>query len=351
MKIGFCTFSLPFKWTDSTVIAHNRIWAYLVDSLYANGHSIHIQNRVDSHTSTKLRKYKAEYLTKAADLDVLFVFCGPYMPMTAGGITHTALNTIKDFSGRVIYITCDYLLQFNFSVKRYGPLLAGWGEDALVRNKDWRYILHGSFNHHFKTDHQKEKMLSVLPKSAFHTCELNMSGIPMGEVYTRKDDPRIDLLYCGAYRKGREKFFEKYFCQEESARWHISTSKSNIPKFQSLDGMNSMVRGAYPMGVWRFINDSCVQIIASDDNDKNAPLPTRFWEACAARTLVVFDQSYKVPNLGYDPPMAGSAEELAMVIAHCRKHPKWRDTLIQQQDLLIDGFDPYNEWEVSSWLK
>ncbi len=353
MKIGFCTYSLPLKWWDQTVIAHNRIFSSLVMGLHKDGHSLSVHNKVDPMTANKLSKYGVKEELSTKGLDVLFVFCGPFMPLSdKKSLTYQTLAAIREFEGRAIYVTCDYLLQFDFDAKRYGKMFADWPADSFTAGKDWKYILHGPTAHHFKTDHQLAKIRKHLPEEAFYVCELNKSGIPPNGPLPMNESPAVDLLYCGAFRAGREKFFQKYFCQPESKNWHLSTSNKNESKFRSLPGFNSRFAPPYPGGVWNYLNRSVAQIIASDDKDNNAPLPTRYWEAVSSGSVAIFDESFgnRLSELPYVPIVVSGAAKLSKEIQRLRKDKQHRKAMLSLQYSLVRDFDPMKEWGVSSWL-
>jgi len=347
MKIGVTTFSLPLQWWDKTNIAHNKIFSHAAMGLIDAGHSVHIFDKVDFMAKKSMKKAQCTFDSKLKQMDALFVFCGPYMPFDKGSRTHLTLKRIKKFKGRVVFITCDYLLQFDFRTKRYGTLLSEWKNDALVANKDWKYVLHGDFDHHFKTELQAERVLEFVPKDNFIEVPLNMSGLLPTGILPALETPPIDLLYCGAFRKGRDKFFTKYFCCDEAKKWVISTTQQK--KFAALKDMKAQIRGPYPSHLWKFLNKSWAQIISSDAKDDNAPMPTRYWEAVAANTVVFFTEQFQ--GRVNDDLIISSPSELSNKIKKLQTEPEWRTLLLDRQMKEAKGFNAMDSWSINSWIK
>lgn len=366
MNIGFTTYSLPFRWWDNTNIAHNRIFARAIMEFRERGHDcIVFTKNPDFVTKQRfiepgvwVREYtdRFDHTCQTADLDVLVVFCGPHMPMNKGCLTEHMVRTVAAFKGRVVFVTCDYLLQFNFSIKRYGPLVADLKETALLDDKEWVYVLHGGFDHHFKTKAAQSKMLELVPMDRILEVPLNMSGIPPTGRLNVPVMPSVDLLYCGAYRNNRVGFFTRYFCSPQASKWHISTSQQ--AKFQTLKGMKAQVRPPYGGNIWRFINTSWSQIICGDKVDSkcaSTPLPTRFWEACAARVPVFFDESCRAWASHAFPdtvvPFVDGPVTLAGKITTLKDNASYRKQLIAAQDRLIENFHPWVYWKLEDWLR
>lgn len=347
MKIGVTTFSLPLQWWDKTNIAHNKIFSHAAMGFIDAGHSVHIFDKVDYMAKRSMKKAGCTFDSKLKKMDALLVFCGPYMPFDEGSRTHLTLKRIKKFKGRVAYVTCDYLLQFDFRTKRYGKLLVDWKDNALLKNKDWKYVLHGEFDHHFKTKLQAERILDAVPRENFIEVPLNMSGVLPTGILTPHEKPPIDLLYCGAFRKGRSAFFNEYFCCEQAKKWVISTTQQK--RFAALKGMQAQIRGPYPSDLWRFLNKSWAQIISSDDKDDNAPLPTRYWEAVSAQSVVFFTEQF-VGQVD-DDVIVTSPEHLSNKIKSLQTDSKWRSMLLERQAKQIESFGPMETWKLDEWIK
>lgn len=311
-----------------------------------------VVNKLDPQTANQCRKYGMDttpQMPSGASDGALVVFCGPHMPLSSGCITLDTLQAIKRHKGRVVYITCDYLLQFDGRVKRYGKFLEGWDEDALTKDKDYRYILHGGFDHHFKTKAQADKMKILPGWENYIEVPLNMCGIPPDhEKYTINTEPGLDLLYCGAFRKNRTDFFQKYFCQPQAKQWTLSTTQEK--KFRNMPGFQARTIGPVKGRIWDMINKSCVQLVAGDKCDSSCistPLPTRYWEAVAAKSPVVFDAEYSSWDM---EPNVNSSCELADHISSLRKRPKKRARLVERQSEQIVGFNPFEMWRIDEWF-
>lgn len=372
MRVGICTMSLPLKWWNDTVIAHNRIFSYLALALVGQGHLIHIINTVDDKTKTSIhincRGTTFAQDGKVCSLDSVIVFCGPHMPVTHGGITHQTISFLAGYEGPAAYVTCDYLLQFDFNISRYGPLFKNYADDALFANKDWAYVLHGPKAHHFKTEAQLAKVAAHVPEEMFFEVPLNKSGIrdaalktKLGRFFKTGGKPVVDLVYCGAYREKRVKFFKQFFCNKAAAGWIVSTSQKNQRKFQALTGWRPRVVGPHPNGVWDAIAKAWAQIIVNDDTDKYAPLPTRFWEACSAGVPAFFhfesekdsfagrEWDWLVSNSPASLFVSGP-DELADRITAFKTNSEFRDAMVAKQNEMIEGFAPFVEWKVAEWL-
>lgn len=357
-KIGFLTYSLPFKWWNDTNIAHNKIWAWLVTLLAEHGHTSIVFNKVDAMTATYMKRFNC-YRAEPKDLDrvdTMVVFCGPHLPMNKDSILFNTLSTLRRYSGKARFVTCDYLLQFDFNGNRYGPLVADWGEDFLVKNKKWKYILHGGFDHHFRTESQRDKVLKFITRKKFVEIPLNMGGIhPNHQRIYWHETPPVDLVYCGAFRKGRVDFFKKYFCSNYARNWTISTTQEK--KFRSLPGLKANVRGPFPGNIWNVLNKSCAQIISGDKNDTHhptTPLPTRYWEALSAKTPMVFDRSCdswrELWNSVSHPIFVDGPEQLFDVIRNWKANRMSRIHVIREQQLSLDNIDLWVNWKLESWL-
>jgi hypothetical protein len=217
----------------------------------------------------------------------------------------------------------------------------------LTAHKKWKYILHGTFDHHFKTELQATRILSFVKKKNIIEVPLNMSGLLPTGLMPMHTAPPIDLLYCGAFRKGRKAFFTKYLCSPYAKKWVVSTTQRK--KFQALDGIQANIRGPYPAHLWKLINKSWAQIISSDDKDDNAPLPTRYWEAVSAQSVVFFTEQFA--GTVSDDIIVTSPEELANNIQKLKDNPKWRVALLSKQNELAATFNPMKEWKINKWIK
>lgn len=369
MNIGFISYGLPFRWWDNTFIAHNRIFARVIIELskhtnhklfvFARSPHAMLRNRLKYYNVKICDFYFGTRLAEISKLDVLIIFCGPHTPASPNSPTELMVRTLAAFSGRAVFVTCDYMLQFDFDIKRYGPWVSDISEHALFDNKDWLYVLHGGFDHHFKTQAAQKKMLDILPAEKFLSVPLNMSGIPPADKIKFKpaEPPAVDLLYCGAYRQNRLEYFKKYFCTPKAKRWHISSTQGQ--KFRSMPGMQARVRAHYESNIWKFLNLSWAQIILGDKVDSkcaSTPLPTRFWEACAAQVPVFFDETCRIwadktygdcENTEY----TNGPEELAAFIDELKSNPDYRYSKIDMQNKLIECFDPWKDWKIERWLR
>lgn len=358
-NIGFLSYSLPFKWWDATNIAHNRIFSYLINGMCKDYNLFVIGNKLDIRLKMILKNKGVVVIdpmlssckNELQKLNALILFCGPYFPLSPGSMPLTALHILKDFKGRAVYLTCDYMLQFDFSIQRYGSVLQGWPEDAFTKGKTWRYVLHGGFDHHFKTEKQAAKITWSVARRNFIEVPLNKSGIHPKLTDLVPQPPVYPLLYCGSYREGREEFFKQYFMHPLAANWYISTTQEK--KFRAMRGLKAKLMGPFAGDIWRMISKSTHQIIASDKIDnRNAhtPLPTRFWEACSAGSMVAFDKSCElwVSNKLANPIYVDGPEDLANLIKGVGNR-KYR-RVIEEQYELIKGFNPMEEWKVNSWF-
>lgn len=358
MKIGFATFSLPFKWWNNTNIAHNKIWSYMVLEISKNrpNTKMYVLNNIDYKTYTSFINAGGSKYASNILVDVLIVFCGPYMPLqaTPTNLTWQTLNLIKKHKGKVVYITCDYLLQFPFQTSRYGTLLKNWDTNAFTKDKEWTYLLHGGFDHHFKTNHQKQKVLNYVKRSNFIEIPLNMAGIPPTHAGIKYNtNPKIDLLYCGAFRKGRKDSFIKYFCNKYAKTWIISTSRQN--KFKELPEFSASLMQPLQGKIYRFINNSYVQLIMGDKTDSKCsttPLPTRFWEAIGTKTPVVLDSQTCNWDAANGMILVNNAAELHALIEKFKQDPSYRRSFIKNMTsrINLDNLSLYKEWKMNEWL-
>jgi hypothetical protein len=359
-KVGFLPYSWPFKWWEETNIAHNKIFSWaLTEMVKAGGYECFVlADKMPFFTKSKISKYAkviSPSSSEAKKCESVIVFCGPYMPFSdKNSITYNTIEYLCDFSGVVSFVTCDYLLQFNFNIKRYGNLFSGKRENALVADKKWNYILHGGFSHHFRTDHQRNQILENVKKEDILEVQLNKSGIPLQGSFEINPSPAIDILYCGAFRSDRVEYFKKYFCSPQAKEWMISTTQEK--KFQSLPGIKASIRGPYPGKVCDYINKSFGQILMTDKSDiriNTTPLPTRYWEALSAKSVVFCDADavswWDIKK--EDLLVVNGAEELSKSIQDMKKNKNQREEIIFAQNKRASNFSPYNEWEIEKWTK
>jgi len=140
---------------------------------------------------------------------------------------------------------------------------------------------------------------------------------------------RVDdgIFYYGAYRKGREGYFRKYF-RDPSLPVYISTSKKNAEKF-SLFGSNiravpplaPLITGAAQYAMALYIEDTYTHRVY------NSPA-NRFYEMLSAGTAMVFDKSClnTFRKAGYDitPYIVNSPAEVK------EKLVSWREIAARQ---------------------
>lgn len=359
MRIGFLAYSTPFKWIDNTSIAHNKIWSWLVMEMARHGgFSLRMLSAVDTQTNASMGRYGCKKSTDISDIDCLILFCGYFTPVVVGSAVLHTLETLRKFTGTVVYITCDYLLQFNPSVRRYGAALRGWPEDALVNKKTWNYVLNSEPEYHFKT---KQALANFMKfpnlKRWIVVPELNMAGVaPDWQQRVHAPvTPQRELLYCGAFRPNREDFFKRYFCQPESSGWVISTSRAE--KFLSLPGFHAQVCPPLSGKIWNAIASSHAQIIGCDTVDApspHTPLPTRYWEAVSAGVPVFFDRGTcsKWKSLATTPHrFVSDAATLKRAISQLKANPKLRAFIVDEQAAsLYEGAPFYERWNVAEWL-
>lgn len=357
-KIGFISYSTPFKWITDTNMAHNKIWSWLVMELSAHGgYEMTVLADINSQTASAMGAYGCRQ-GKLSDQSFLVVFCGPFSPIVQGSLILQALKTIRDFQGVVLYVTCDYLLHFNPSVKRYGKALSDWPDDSFSKGKSWRYVLHSTLGHHFKTPASLETF-KAFPNMEYYLVlpDLTMAGIdPKWETRTAPLVLRHKTMYCGAFRPNREDFFRRYFCHPDSAGFVVSTSSPD--KFRKLNGFSSTV--CLPMSgrIWDAISTSWAQVIGGDtfrSPDADTPLPTRFWEAVSARVPVFFDQvtcgDWKcLYSMGIPPRFVSSAISLRTAVDRLQHNQKLRSFIIEEQLELIKGLSLYDRWNVKEWF-
>lgn len=103
------------------------------------------------------------------------------------------------------------------------------------------------------------------------------------------------LIYYGAFRKGREKYFEKYFAQD-LYEVHISTTKTNVDDFLAID--QDQIR-FYPPFKWtNVISELCsfkFSIYLEDEASHKAYCSpaNRFYECLSNGVVMLFDKSCK----------------------------------------------------------
>jgi len=357
-KVAFLPYSTPFKWITNTNIAHNKIWSWLIMEMSAHGgYEMTVLSDVDRQTLGSIGKYGCQ-VGKLTDQEFLVVFCGYYTPVVPGSSIIHALKTIRDFHGTVLYVTCDYLLQFNPTVKRYGKLLADWPEDSFSEGKQWRYIMNSTPEYHFKTPAALQKFQSF-PNLEYHLSipDLNMAGIdPSWESRTVSNSLRHGTMYCGAFRPDREDFFRRYFCQPESSGFVVSSSCPE--KFRKLDGFRSTACDPVSGRIWGAISTSWTQVIGCDEVDSHSPgtpLPTRFWEAVSAQVPVFFDQVTCgrwecLKTMGIPARFVDSAKSLKVMISRMERNKALRSFIAQDQLELLKGISLYDQWNVQKWF-
>jgi len=361
--VGFVPYSTPFRWWNATNIAHNRIFARVLMALKEQGgYRTVVLNRLGKDRDTQDAMV---YIDQVSDqvktvkgLDALVLFCGPFFPLTLDSLAWFALNTVREFEGVMIFVTCDYLLQFDARVSRYGKVLEGWPEDALTKNKEWKYILHGGFAHHFRTPAQEKNVLSFVDRKDFIEVPLNMSGIPPNWVdYKVNPKPGFDLLYAGAFRPGRVRFFNKYFSSPQArGGWYVSSSDEGRKKFSKLPGFSAQTIGPISGHLWKQLNNSWAQIIFSDEVDvkcRGTPLPTRYWEAVAANSVVFFDEESRLwaDASGVSINYVDGPEGLKDQIVKLKASPKYRLSILEKQREAIKKFDVWRDWQVVEWFR
>lgn len=360
-RIGFMTYSLPFRWWDNTNIAHNKIFAWALMELQKceEYECCVLGGNLDFFTQQKIKSLGCKCLPcnqiNTDSCDSVILFCGPFMPIgDEKSITYQTIRALSSFEGSVAFVTCDYLLQINLNVRRYGKMFSDIPDDGLLRNKEWKYVLHGGFDHHFRTEHQKNQILSCVKKENILEVPLNKAGItPEWGHYAINEKPPIDLLYCGAPRANRTEFFLKYFASPEAKKWMVSTTQEK--KFKDIPGINTQIRGPFAGKIWDFINKSWAQILFTDSSDKkidSTPLPTRYWEAVSAQSVIFCDAE---ATIWWDIKpeellVVEGPKQLAENISHLKKDSAYRKQCIEKQNDKLKGFDPYVEWQIDKWL-
>jgi hypothetical protein len=282
------------------------------------------------------------------------------MPITKGGQIHKNLELLRNFKGKVVFITCDYLLGFDLRTSRYGEVSGLWEKDALTKDKNWTYVLHGPFEHHFRTDLQKERILHVIPKEQILSVPLNMAGIA-DEEFKPLENPPIELLYCGSFRASRVELFKRYFCTPQATNWTISTTQKE--KFTEIQ-VKTRLMGPLPGALLNMLNKSMTQIVISDNMgktvDDTTPLPFRFWEAASAKSCVFFDSECvhwlentfnKVSPEFVNSSLVLDALSLEYAIKDLFRDKAKREKHLHFQDEMIKGFNPYIDWQMEKWLK
>jgi hypothetical protein len=361
MKIGFISYSYPLKWPDETTIAHNKIFYYTLKALKQNtAHELFILDYCISGTTTVKARPYAKVCSSSEGLDTIIMFCGPFMPITKNGRIHKNLELLHGFKGKVVFITCDYLLGFDLRASRYGELTKTWEPHALTKGKSWTYVIHAPFEHHFRTPLQRERILQSVPQDRILSVPLNMAGIS-DEVFQPMEIPPFELLYCGAFRNARIELFQRYFCSPQAKDWIISsTQKEEFAKLKVFPQLLDAMPGA----LIKMLNKSMAQIVISDTVgtrriDTSTPLPFRFWEAASAKSCVFFDSDCsswlsnpfnKVDKQLLELSMVQGAYPLQQAIRDLFSCKQAREKHLAYQDEMMIGFNPYVDWEMEKWF-
>lgn len=124
------------------------------------------------------------------------------------------------------------------------------------------------------------------------------------------------LIYYGAFREGREKYFDKYFAQN-LYEVHISTTRQNVDKFLAID--QDHIR-FYPPFAWKnVISELCqfkFSIYLEDEASHKAYCSpaNRFYECLSNGVVMLFDAScagtFIAANIDISSYLVNSPQEL-----------------------------------------
>jgi hypothetical protein len=158
---------------------------------------------------------------------------------------------------------------------------------------------------------------------------VNWNMLTYGVVEEAENTARLDdgIFYYGAFRKGREVYFRKYF-RDPSLPAYISTSKKNAEKFAGLGPsvrpvppMAPLIVGAAQYAMALYVEDTYTHRVY------NSPA-NRFYEMLSAGTAMVFDKSClkTFRTAGYDitPYIVNNPAEVKAML------PIWREIALAQ---------------------
>ena len=91
----------------------------------------------------------------------------------------------------------------------------------------------------------------------------------------------------------------------------------------------------------------------SDVSIASTPLPTRYWEAVAAKSVVFCesDASFWWDISPKDLLLVNSAEELSYEINRIKTDKELRNGIIEMQNGFAKGFSPFDDWKIESWFQ
>jgi hypothetical protein len=262
------------------------------------------------------------------------------------------LRFMRNYTGRVNYISIDYLLPYiALNKTRYGVLTKDYPDDFMVKDKDWRFVYHTNWRH-FLTEGMKQKLDSIIGSNRFISAPLNMCVLQKRKEWLPPAKDPKGFIYFGAYRKKRIDKFKQYFSGETPLDWTISTPN----KEDFLKITNGTVIGPVAGSLNTFLNGSVANLILSDNTENPyTPLPTRFWEGVNAGVPAVFDEDCD-DMLGDDGAESrlrvNGKKSLVKTLDMLSSNKKMRLTRVERDRSLAHDFEDEIEsvWKMDKWI-
>jgi hypothetical protein len=199
----------------------------------------------------------------------------------------------------------------------------------------WRLCSTYGFKYNVIANHQPEHSKIVNKYvNEWHVCNLNslcfepLKPLNFDQVlsfFDTQSDYRSDIVYFGAWRTGREKYFKKYFDKD----FPVSTSRKNVKKFtdHSIHALWTNRLNWYGTKDTLFDYKSSLYIEDEKTHEWYSHLANRYYEAL----------SYSIPTF-FDKSCLNTIEKAkwhipSYYIVEDRDELKWKLNKLQQVDL------------------